>query len=219
LAIASAAPAPQPEPSPNPQPIPQQAAPPGAGFTPPVPVSLVATPYPPSALFGGEVVLDAVVDSEGRVADVNVVSGQAPFVDPVVSAVRTWTFTPASAAGQAVESHIGIVFQFPQSFLPKIQSPERDYVAPPPTVADHGALPVMTLEPNYPPNTVAEGSVAIYAAVDDQGRVTGTRILQNVDALTEASQEAITDWRFSPAKRAGAKAPSAVVIVETFRHP
>ena len=47
--------------------------------------------------------------------------------DWAAGAVRTWTFTPARLNGQAVEAHVGIVFQFPQSFLPHSVSKERKH--------------------------------------------------------------------------------------------
>src|SRR4029077_10302062 len=137
--------------------------------------SLVTTPYPPQALFGGEVVLDALIDSNGRLAELNVVHGAGPFLEPVLSAVRTWTFLPAKIDGRAVEARIGIVFQFPQSFMPKVTVRKHKYDKPSDDSGEHGALPVATVEPNYPPNTTAEGSVALYDVVDPQGRVTFTR--------------------------------------------
>src|SRR5271155_5136057 len=42
------------------------------GFSSPTPLSLVASPYPSEALFGGEVVLDALIDTRGRVVDATV---------------------------------------------------------------------------------------------------------------------------------------------------
>ena len=190
-----------------------------SGFSPPVPASLVATPYPPQALLGGEVVLDALIGTDGRIVESNVVHGTAPFLEPVLNAVRTWTFSPAQTDGGAVEARIGIVFQFPQSFLPKLTAGERSYTQPSEDTADHGALPVSTVEPDYPPNTVAEGSVILYDLVDAQGQVTSTRVLRDVEPLTAATLVASQQWHFAPGKQAGANTDSAVVLVVTFRHP
>jgi Trypsin-like peptidase domain/Gram-negative bacterial TonB protein C-terminal len=189
------------------------------GFTPPVPVSLVATRYPPQALFGGEVVLDALIDTDGRVSELNVVHGTAPFLDPVLNAVRTWTFSPAHIDGRAVEARMGIVFQFPQSFLPKLTAREHKYDRPSADSVDHGALPVTTVEPKYPPNTVAEDSVILYDLVDQQGQITSTHVMRDVEPLTAATLAASQQWHFVPGKRAGANADSAVALVVTFRHP
>jgi outer membrane biosynthesis protein TonB len=189
------------------------------GFSPPTPVSLVGTPYPPQALMGGEVVLDAQIDSRGKLTDLRVIHGGAPFLEPVLSAVRTWTFAPAQMDGHAVDGRIGIVFQFPQSFLPKLKSREHKYDEPAEDPDEHGALPIATVEPNYPPNTVAEGSVALYNVVDPQGQVTTTRVLNDIEPLTDATIAAVQEWHFVPGKQAGNNTDSAVIVVMTFRRP
>ena len=200
-------------------PAPTSPAPQASGFSPPVPVSLVATPYPPQALLGGEVVLDALIDTDGRIAELNVVHGAPPFLEPVLNAVHTWTFSPAQMDGRVVEARMGIVVQFPQSFFPKLTARERKYDRPSEDSVGHGALPVSTVEPDYPPNTVLEDSVILYDLVNQQGQVTSTRVLRDVEPLTAATLAASQQWRFVPGKQAGANTDSAVALVVTFRHP
>src|SRR5205823_7593394 len=65
------------------------------GFSGPTPLSLVAAPFPPQALFGGEILFDAKVDTRGRLTDVRVVQSQAPFLEEVLGAVESWSFLPA----------------------------------------------------------------------------------------------------------------------------
>lgn len=195
-----------------------QAAPAAAqGTTPPVPLSIVGTPYPPQALFGGEVDLDAVIDSDGSLAELNVVRGQPPFVGPVLDAVRTWTFAPARLNGTPVDGHLSIVFQFPQSFLPPLTTQERSFGAPPEDSADRAAIPVYTREPNYPFNTVVEGSVAVFGVVDQQGQFTNPHVLEDLPPLTNSVLEALHSWRFAPAQQSGSATDSATVLVFTFR--
>jgi TonB family protein len=189
------------------------------GFSVPVPVSMVATPYPPQALFGGEVLLDALIDSNGKIADVRVVKGDSPFLETVLSAVHTWSFLPARMDGRAVEARIGIVFQFPQSFLPHVTSRQRKYDEPLADSDDRGALPVFTVEPDYPTTSIAEGSVVLYDSVDSQGQITSTSILRNVGSLTAPTEAALHEWKFVPGKQAGVITDSAVVVVVTFRRP
>jgi hypothetical protein len=187
------------------------------GFTPPVPVSVVGTPYPPQALYGGEVLLDALIDATGKLTDLRLVSGDPPFVEPVLSAVRTWTFDPARLDGHAVEGRIGIVFQFPQSFLPPMTSKEREHKEPLADSDDRGALPVVTVEPDYPTSSIAEGSVALYDIADSDGHITSTSILRSVESLTNPTMAAVQQWQFVPGKQAGTATGSAVVVVVTFR--
>jgi Trypsin-like peptidase domain/Gram-negative bacterial TonB protein C-terminal len=190
-----------------------------SGFSPPAPVSLVATPYPPQALFGGEVVLDARIDTDGRIAELSVVHGIAPYLDPVLDAVRTWIFSPAQLDGRAVEARLGIVVQFPQSFRPKLTTPERKYGPPPEELRNHAALPVFTVEPNYPLDTMAEDSVILYGLVNRQGQIVSTQVLRDIAALTDPTLAALQQWRFTPAKQAGVDTDSGVIVVTTFRHP
>jgi TonB family protein len=192
-----------------------------SGFVPPVPISVVGTNYPPQALFGGDVLLDALIDSSGKPTDIKVVSGDNPFVDPALSAVRTWTFQPATLDGQPVEAHVGIVFQFPQSFLPSMTSREHKHKEP---LAESGsdelgALPVLTIEPDYPVNTVVQGSVGLYSLLDSEGHITSTSTLLDLEPLTAPAVAAVQKWQFAPAKRAGVAAESAVIVIVNFRRP
>ena len=202
--------------------LPQAPAQQAPTFVPAGLVSLVTTPYPPQALFGGEVVLDAQIDAGGKIGDLTVISGNNPFVGPVLDAVRTWTFSPARLGETAVASRIAIVFQFPQSFFPKLPAPARDrsYESITDRSAAHGPLPAYTDEPDYPANTVAEDSVALYGEIDSQGALVSTRVLRDVEPLTDASLAAFRRWRFASPKQAGPDgADSAVIAVFTFRHP
>jgi len=172
-----------------------------------------------AALLGGEVVLDALINTDGRIAELNVVHGTAPFLEPVLNAVRTWTFSPAQMDGRVIEARIGIVVQFPQSFLPKLTARERKYDRPSEDSVSHGALPVSTVEPDYPPNTGAEDSVILYNLINQQGQVTAMRVLRDVEPLTAATLAASQQWRFVPGAEAGTNTDSAVALVVTFRHP
>jgi len=188
------------------------------GFSPPIPISLVSAPYPLQALFGGEVILDALIDTEGRIADLNVVHGTAPFLQPVLDAVRTWTFSPAQMDGKAVQARLGIVVQFPQSFLLKVTAREHKYSPPSEDSLHHAALPTSTVEPDYPANTIAEESVIVYDIVDQQGRVMSNQVLRGVEPFTATTLAALQKWQFVPRQESKPATGSAVVMV-TFRHP
>ncbi|HWB99267.1 MAG TPA: energy transducer TonB [Bryobacteraceae bacterium] len=190
-----------------------------SGYMPPQPLSVVGTPYPPQALFGGEVFLDALVDDAGKLSDVRVVHGEEPFLSSALGAVDTWSFLPAQLDGHAVDARIGIVFQFPTSFLPRMTTPDHTYAEPAADLGDHGAVPVFTEEPVYPANSVAEGSVELYGAVDAQGHVDKTTVLQDVGSLTETTEEAVGKWQFAPGIQGGKEMESGVLAVVTFRRP
>lgn len=189
------------------------------GFSPPTPLSLVAAPYPPQALFGGEILFDAKVNAKGRLTDVKVVQGQSPFLEEVLGAVQTWTFLPARVDGRAVEARIGIVFEFPQPFLPKITARVHEYKETGTDSKDRGVLPTYTLEPDYPPNSIGEGSVILHEIVDRDGRVTSMHVLRDLPSLTVPTVSAVRQWRFTPGRREGEAVESGVIVVMTFRRP
>ncbi len=61
--------------------------------------------YPPLALKArvtGSVVLEAIVDEEGSVAEVKVLSGHAFLVDAAVQAVKQWKYSPTVLNGEPV---------------------------------------------------------------------------------------------------------------------
>ena len=189
------------------------------GFSAPTPLSLVAAPFPPQALFGGEILFDAKVDTRGKLTDVRVVQGQSPFLEEVLGAVETWTFLPASQDGRAVDARVGIVFQFPQPYVPKLTARVHEYKETGTESKDRAALPIYTLEPEYPPNSVGEGSVILNEIVDRDGRVTSMHVVHDLASLTAPTVSAVEQWKFAPGRRGGESAKSPVIVVVTFRRP
>lgn len=185
----------------------------------PIPLSLVGAPYPTQALFGDTVLMDARVDQDGKLMDLRVVSGSSPFLEAAVDAVHTWTFSPSPAGGRAVSTRIGIVFQFPQSFLRPATSKGHTYREPFPDSADRGALPSVTVEPDYPLTGDAGDSVILYEYIDAQGRIKSTSVVRGAESLTAAAVSATQQWQFIPARQAGAATDSAAIVVITFRRP
>lgn len=188
------------------------------GFSGPTPLSLVAAPFPAQAFSGGEILLDAKVDTRGKVTDVRVVQGQAPFLEEVLGAVQTWTFLPASQDGHDVESRVGIVFQFAQPYLPKLMARVHEYKETG-TDKDRGALPLYTLEPEYPVTSVGEGSVVLNEIVDKEGHVSSIHVVRDLASLTSPTVGAVRQWKFAPGKHGGEPVDSGVVVVVTFRRP
>lgn len=189
------------------------------GFSGPTPLSLVAAPFPAQAFSGGEILLDAKVDTRGKVTDVRVVQGQAPFLEEVLGAVQTWTFLPAQQDGHDVEARVGIVFQFAQPYLPKLMARVHEYKETGTDNKDRGALPLYTLEPEYPATSVGEGSVVLNEMVDKEGRVSSIHVVRDLASLTSPTVGAVQQWKFAPGKHGGEAVDSGVIVVVTFRRP
>jgi TonB family protein len=184
----------------------------------PVPISVVPAPYPPQSLFGGEVILDAQVDTNGKLTDANVIHGDPPFLDKAQAAVQTWSFRPAQLEGQPVGQRIAVAFEFAEPFLPSPKRRTHEYPEPPDT-DDRAPLPVYTVEPEYPVNGVAEGSVVVLGIVDEKGQLTSTEVIRDQGSLTGAALSALEQWRFAPARKAGKNVESVVMVVAAFRRP
>jgi len=187
-------------------------------FSPPAPVSLVASPFPAQAIFGGEVVFDGSIDNHGKLTEIKVVRGESPFREKALATVRTWTFAPAYQDGQPVPSRMGIIFQYAQSYEPAHKELTHTYDEPASNVAERGALPVATREPKYPKGATDEGSVILQALIGPEGKLSEVRMLSGAEPLASAAKAAIEQWSFVPAKLRGANIDSAVIIVVTFRH-
>ena len=188
------------------------------GFSSPTPLSLVASPYPSAALFGGEVALDALIDTRGRVVDATVVRGASPFLEKVLSTVRTWSFFPARLDGRAVSARIGITFEFSESYEPARTTPVHKYDEPLAGSADRGALPVVTVEPQYPATIESDGNVILLGNVGTQGQITSVQVLRDSESLGPAAEAVVRQWRFVPGKHGGAETDSPAIVVMMFRY-
>jgi len=195
-------------------------------FSPPVPLSLVACPFPSQSIFGGEVVLDALIDAQGRLADTDTIHRESPFIESALRAVRTWSFTPARAGGQPVEARVGIIFQFVQSHdplrAPQSERPSRAPAEPsserlssPP---NRGALPAVTSEARFPPTAARDGHAILFARITGEGHLSSLEVVQDRGSFAPAAQAAVEKWQFAPGRRAGTDSDSAVIVVVVFRY-
>lgn len=98
--------------------------------------------YPSGAKGTGDVVVDVIVEPDGSVSHVTVVSREpageqgAPFADAAVAAVQRYRFTPARRGDRAVRAKIRIAV----SFTPPPEPPPPSTEAPAATApAAHGA--------------------------------------------------------------------------------
>ncbi len=86
-----------------------------SGITAPRKAVDVAPTYPPiarNAHIEGIVVLEATIDTEGRVTDLRVLRSVPLLDDAALQAVRQWRFTPGQLNGQAVAVIITVTVRF-----------------------------------------------------------------------------------------------------------
>ena len=101
------------DPAPPPAPRPRPAA--GGQLQPPRLISSPPPAYPPNARaqrVQGVVVLDALVDETGRIAQTTVIAGPALLQEAAQNALRNWTYQPARLNGQPIAIHTTVNVRF-----------------------------------------------------------------------------------------------------------
>ena len=188
----------------------------------PQPLSLLAPAYPSQALLGGEVVLDALADRRGQLTDIRVIRGAPPFLEKALGAARTWSFLPARSNGEALETRIGIAFQFVANVaakssksLPPSAGVSQDVL--PDSTGDRGPQPSLMIEPASPPISGSEAAAILFVEIDPQGNAASPKVLRGQESVAHAAKSALSQWKFSPAKRAGAGTASAFISIPIFR--
>jgi TonB family protein len=187
-------------------------------FSPPTPLSLVACSFPSQAIFGGEVVLDSLIDSHGRLMQIRVVRGTFPFLEKALAAVQTWSFNPATFDGHPVAARVGITFQFLQSDERGRGAPVHNFDEPSAVWPDRAALPVVTVDPSFPATMDRDGGAILYDVVAADGQLSSVKVLSQSESLGTETLVALRQWRFIPGRRAGIDCDSAGIVVTAFRH-
>jgi len=173
-------------------------------------VVVVGPAYPPNAVAGGTVVA-ALKIAAGAVERIEILQADAPFAHPVQAALSGWRFTPGTEAAL-------VVVNYRTANLYSVGSPSHSIKA----AKTVGGLPYprTVIEPPYPPNSLAEGSVVLRLAVDRNGSVARIRVLQGLGDFTSACAATVRQWRFAPAKNdKGTSIASEAYAVFTVRRP
>lgn len=75
----------------------------------------VAAVYPPVARAGhvqGDVVIDALIDTTGKVTATKIIAGNPLLQSAAVDSLRLWKYQPAQLNGQAIPIHINVTITF-----------------------------------------------------------------------------------------------------------
>jgi TonB family protein len=78
-------------------------------------ISSVSPTYPVMAKnqhIYGDVLIDALIDANGHVTTMNVISGPALLHQAAMTALRQWKYQPASLDGKAVSMHLTVTMKF-----------------------------------------------------------------------------------------------------------
>ena len=98
-----------------PEPAPQQLVRPGGGIKPPRKIVDVKPIYPELALTArqtGVVILETIIDAQGRVETVRVLRGYSLLNQAAIDAVKQWRFTPTLLNGEPVPIVMTVTVNF-----------------------------------------------------------------------------------------------------------
>jgi TonB family protein len=193
-----------------------------------VPAKYVAggvPPLPRLAIGGGQVVLELAVDDAGSVTAVKPLRTTPPFAAALAAEGKGWLFSPAeeeradparpgATARVAVASKVALIGMFRPPVLrgPTLGALPKDVAGP----AEDVAFPLTMVMPRFPPTARAGGQVLVEARIAPDGAIGDVKILQAQPPFESAALDALSQWTFKPARRAGVAVPSMVYIVFGF---
>lgn len=176
-----------------------------------------------------EVVVQAVINTEGRLTRPNILAGmEAPgFALAALDAASQWTYEPALLDGQpqAVFLTLRILYSSRGG-----RSPSSAGKAPPTDVPGDASAKPVHIRPNMtPPRKLAGaqpttpagvhlGRVVVKAIVETTGRLTRLEVVESLNPIADkAVLRAVSDWRYAPAMLDGKPQAVYLRIIINFR--
>ena len=181
---------------------------------------------PRQAVGGGQVILELAVDEGGSVTGVKPLRTTPPFAASLIGEAQGWRFSPAEeervdsarpsapATKVAVPSNVALIGMYRPPVLrgPTLGALPKDVGS----ASEDIAFPLTMVMPNFPPTARAGGSVLVEARIGTDGSVGDVKILQAQPPFESAALNALAQWTFRPARRAGVPVPSQIYIVFGF---
>jgi hypothetical protein len=195
----------------------------------PIPASLLLQPQdmslllehatPPSrpvnTLATGISVVEVEVDARTHSMQTRQLNGNSPFVTPGLNALMRWGFAVPPGVASARTS-VTFLYRSPAIYSVPIRlSAVKPWAGSPNT----SALPKEIVDPGYPPAAVAEGILIVVLRIGPEGNVIGIEKFSGEAVFFEQSQNALKNWRFSPARIANQPVTSSAYVVISFVRP
>ena len=143
--------------------------------------------YPPEAQAAGIrgiVILELVVDAQGKVESVNVIRSVPGLDEAAVEAARQWEYEITKVGGKPVSVRLTV----PITFAMRLPEVTRQEGIP---ELRQGAVPA------FPEGERGSAEVAAEITIDGDGMVTEIRVVQGEAPWTDAALRALRTWRFS----------------------
>ena len=144
--------------------------------------------YPQEALAQGVrgiVILDIVVDTQGKVESTNVVRSVPGLDEAAIAAARQWEYEPTKVGGKPVRVRITVPITFALAL---------------PQLARQDGIPELRqgVSPAWPAGAGGGGLAAAEVTLEPDGRVGGARVLDGGAPWSGALLAALRTWRFAP---------------------
>jgi len=199
-------------------------------------VSKVNPIYPQEAKeqgIQGTVVLHAIIDRDGTVKELTVISGPPPLVPSAMDAVRQWVYKPYLLNGEPTEVDTTITVNYSLNNSPAQQPPSSDnthqdtyQITGPDGVYKIGGSvrpPILTndVDPQYTEaarKAKLSGNVIVGLIVDSNGVPQNVHVAKGLgNELDQKAVEAVQQYRFKPATKDGEPVPVALNVDFNFR--
>lgn len=165
--------------------------------------SISKTPplYPPiarAAHVQGDVVVRALIGTDGSVVDAEAISGPAMLRRSAVDAVLQWTYQPFLKNGKpmVVQTTVTVHYEIAKEAPPSVtDSPVRIAAG---MMAGHI---VQKANPVYPPEARAahvEGTVVMHAIIGKDGTIRNLTVESGPEMLRDSAVEAVRQWTYQP---------------------
>ncbi len=159
----------------------------GEGVPVPKKTKHVQPVYPAEALaqgIRGIVILDVVIDAQGKVASTSVLRSVPGLDEAAIAAARQWEYEPTKVAGKAVSVRVTVPITFSLAL---------------PRLARQAGVPELRqgVAPAFPQGGGATGTAAAEVTLEPDGRIGDARLVAGEAPWSEALLSALKSWRFA----------------------
>ena len=78
---------------------------------------------------------------------------------------------------------------------------------------------ISTVEPSYPTNAVAGGTVILKVTINSSGGIEDVQVLQGAKGFTQQAIETVRKWKFEPAKLDEKRVEASIPVAFSFSQP
>lgn len=204
------------------------AAAPAGDFRAPAVRKVTDSFHPYTYLIDGIFIMGVELNQKGKIVDVEKWRDPGQMMPVSVASVKTWKFWPAVVDGNPADSTLPVVFVYrpstllfdqspgPGNLLETTKPPDEEIVKK----TDYEPPKIMAVSyPKYPANAVQNTSIIIQVSLADSGEVQSVEAVRDVTPFAPFARDALSSWRFEPAKFHGTPVASKVVVVFVFQPP